>query len=223
MLIGDLMTRDVVAVSPGTPLKDVAALLVDHRISGVPVCDANGVVLGVVSEADILWKTQGHQPERGRFLHWFVDHTGGDDLRLNARDAGAAMTSPALTIEANVDAAKAARVMVEKRVNRLPVVDRGRLVGIVTRADLVRAFNRTDGEIEAEIRENVLLQTMWIDPARVDLSVEQGEVTLAGQVENRSGAELMESYVRRVPGVVSVSCQLTWAHDDRGRHIAHSL
>lgn len=223
MVVGELMTRDVLVVAPGTPLKDVAALLVEHRISGVPVCDAEGTVLGVVSEADIIWKTQGYPPERARFLHWFVDHTGGDDVRLNARDAGSAMTAPALTIDSGSDAVRAARLMVEKRVNRLPVVDDGRLVGIVTRADLVRAFNRPDEAIETEIREHVLLNTMWVDPARVDLRVEQGEVTVSGQVTNRSDAELMEAYVRRVPGVVSVTCQLTWAHDDRGRHIAHTL
>jgi CBS domain-containing protein len=223
MLVADLMTRDVASVTPGTSLKEVAALLVERRISGLPVCDASGTVLGVVSEADILWKTQGYPPERSRFLHWFVDQTGGDDVRLHARDAGSAMTAPAVTICSDTDAARAARLMVENRVNRLPVVDGGRLVGILTRADLVRAFTRVDEEIETEIRETVLLHTMWIDPSRVEITVEDGDVTLIGQVENRTGAELVESYVRRVPGVVSVSCQLTWAHDDRGRHVAHSL
>jgi CBS domain-containing protein len=114
--------------------------------------------------------------------------------------------------------------MVTKRVNRLPVVDDdGRLVGIITRADLVRAFNRPDTEIEAEIRDQVLIRTMWIDPKVVELRVEDGDVVLTGHVQTRSAAEIVESYIRRVPGVVAVSCVLTWSVDDRSRQAARSL
>lgn len=224
MRVADLMTQDVLVVSPGTALKEAAALLVARGISGLPVCDGDRRVLGVVSEADIVWKTQGYPPERRRFLHWFIDHAGDDQTRLDARDAGSAMTAPALTIAPGADVTTAARLMVTKRVNRLPVVDDdGRLVGIITRADLVRAFNRPDAEIEAEILDQVLIRTMWIDPKAVELRVEDGDVVLTGQVETRSAAEIVESYIRRVPGVVAVSCVLTWSVDDRSRQASHSL
>jgi len=204
MKIGDLMTRDVITVAPGTSLKVVAALLVERRISGVPVCDDQGHVLGVVSEADIIWKAQGYGREHNRFLRWMVDKTGGDFVRLDARNAGDAMTSPALTVGPDADVTSAARLMVERRVNRLPVVEDDRLVGIVTRADLVRAFNRSDAEIAAEIRERVLLETMWLDPSEFDLTVKAGDVTLTGKFED---PEVVESFVRRIPGVVSVDCR----------------
>ena len=204
MKIGDLMTRDVITVAPGTSLKVVAALLVERRISGVPVCDDQGHVLGVVSEADIIWKAQGYGREHNRFLRWMVDTTGGDFVRLDARNAGDAMTSPALTVGPDADVTSAARLMVERRVNRLPVVEDDRLVGIVTRADLVRAFNRSDAEIAAEIRERVLLETMWLDPSEFDLTVKAGDVTLTGKFED---PEVVESFVRRIPGVVSVDCR----------------
>lgn len=198
------MTQDVITVAPGTSLKVVAAMLVEARISGVPVCDGEGRVLGVVSEADIIWKTQGYHAERSRFLRWIVDKTGGDFVRLDARNAGDAMTAPALTVGPDADVTSAARLMVERRVNRLPVVENGRLVGIVTRADLVRAFTRADAEIAAEIRERVLLETMWLDPSAVEVTVEAGDVTLTGEFEE---PELVESFVRRIPGVVSVDCR----------------
>jgi CBS domain-containing protein len=107
--------------------------------------------------------------------------------------------------------------MLERQVNRLPVVLEDKLVGIVTRADLVRAFHRPDEEILREISEDVLLQTLWISLDRVTISVEGGEVSLAGEMENRTQAELAVAYVSRVPGVVDVHSDLTWQVDDLAR------
>jgi CBS domain-containing protein len=96
------------------------------------------------------------------------------------------MTSPAVTVGPDATVARAAELMIEHRVNRLPVVDHGRLVGIVARADLVRAFSRSDAEIEREISDAVLLHTLWVDPDSVSLVVFGGKVSVAGEVENRS-------------------------------------
>jgi CBS domain-containing protein len=106
--------------------------------------------------------------------------------------------------------------MVERGINRLPVVDAGKLVGIVTRADLVRAFVRDDALIAKEIRDEVIVRQFWIDSASLAVSVTNGEVSLRGQVEKRSIAELLASVVERVPGVVAVDSRLTWREDDRG-------
>ena len=101
--------------------------------------------------------------------------------------------------------------MMESGVNRLPVLDADdRLVGIVTRADLVRAFVRSDEEIERELREDVALRTLWIDPGRVAISVDRGEVLLSGEVESDADAELLERFARRVLGVVGVVSRLRW-------------
>ena len=113
----------------------------------------------------------------------------------------------------------AAALMTELNVNRLPVVEDDKLVGIVARADLVRAFARPDVEIETEINEDVLLHTLWVDPDTVSLIVIRGMVTISGEVENRSTAELIEAYIRRVPGVVSVHSDLRFQIDDLARRI----
>ncbi|MER3488130.1 MAG: hypothetical protein C4307_05140 [Chloroflexota bacterium] len=128
------------------------------------------------------------------------------------------MTSPAITIEPKRTVTEAAATMVEKKVNRLPVVDdEGNLVGIVTRADLVRAFVRSDEEIAREIREDVVFRTLWIPPEQVEVEVEKGVVTLRGHVENRSDAELLAKFVQRVPGVIAVESSLTWEDEDGRR------
>ena len=222
MRVDQLMSRDVVTVAPDAPLKDVARVLARDRISGVPVCDADGKVLGVVSEADILWKELGLEPARGGLFGWLLDGPEHDDERIAARTARDAMTAPAIAVAPHATVAEAAALMVEARVNRLPVVDGDRLVGIVARADLVRAFRRSDEEIANEIDDDVLLRTLWIDPDAISLVVLDGEVTLGGVVENRTTAELVSAYVRRVPGVVAVHSNLTWTIDDQARATAVS-
>jgi CBS domain-containing protein len=208
MKIESLMTRDVVSVSPDTPLKDVAALLSEKHISGMPVCGADGTVVGVVSEADILRTEQGIGPDVGGRLHWFFRRLDDEIDKLRARTAGEAMTAPPLTVRPAEHAAVAARLMVGYRINRLPVVEQGRLVGIVTRADLVRAFHRTDDEIAEEIRDDVLRDALWIAPDTLVLQVEDGVVTVSGPVGTELDVEAVVHGIRRVPGVVDVRSEL---------------
>lgn len=219
MKIEQIMSTTVTTVTPDTLLKDVARLLTSQRISGVPVCDADGAVLGVVTEADILRKEQGYAPEPGGLLGWLFEKADAEGARMLARTAAEAMTSPALTIAPDASVFDAARVMTTRGINRLPVVSEGRLVGIVSRADLVRAFHRTDDEIERELNDDVLLHTLWVSPNDVHVAVHDGVVELVGVLENRTQAELVSAYARRVPGVVDVHSDLTWRIDDQARRM----
>lgn len=214
--VGDVMTRDVVSVTPETPLKDVAAVLVERGVSGLPVCDADGAVVGVLSEADLLVK-QGGSPERsGGLFAWLVETASAPDLaKLRARTAGEAMTAPAITVPAGSSVSEAARTMVSLGVNRLPVVEDGRLVGIVSRADLVRLFTRSDEEIARDIRQDVV-KRLWIAPERIEVEVEQGEVVLRGEAETEVEAELLLKRIPLVAGVVGVRSELSWAVDRSG-------
>jgi CBS domain-containing protein len=209
MKVSEVMTKRVVTVATGTPLKDVARLLLSRRISGVPVVDEDGSVLGVVSEADILAKERSRGGNRSLLEHLL--EVNGADAKHDARDAADAMTSPAVVIRPDRPVAEAAALMLDRSVNRLPVVEKhGKLVGIVTRADLVRAFVRDDAAIEREIRSDVILRTLWNSPDRFHVHVEGGEVTIEGEVSDAESAELLSRFIERVPGVVGIRSRVTW-------------
>lgn len=216
--VRDVMTRTVLSVGPDAPLKDVARTLIEHRISGLPVVDASGKVIGVLSEGDLLAKERrpgavAHRP----LARLFGESAETRSLlaKAEATTAGEAMTSPALTIEASQPVDAAASLMMERKVNRLPVTEGGRLVGIVTRSDIVGTFARSDEALLEAIRNEVLLQALWLDPKTFQITVTDGAVTISGEVERSSTATILEHMVRMVPGVVSVSANITWTLDDR--------
>jgi CBS domain-containing protein len=215
MKVRDVMSTNVAAVGPDATLKQVAELMGDRGISGVPVVGAEGEVLGVVSEEDIVVKVASHPESAGVSWRLFAPE-GLDPGRLAAATAGEAMTIPAVTVDAEASVAEAARLMVDQGVKRLPVLAGGGLAGIVTRADVVRAFTRSDGEIWEELRNEVLPRQLWIPPEQLEVGVAGGRVTVAGEVETRTEADLVEAFAWRVPGVVSVDCSgLAWKTDDR--------
>lgn len=217
--VADVMTAPVFTVRRDTPLKDVARLLVDHGVSGVPVVNDDGTVAGVVSEADFLVKEQGAGEIRHRRLARLLGETTEARHQIDvvaAHTAGEAMTAPAVTIQAARAIREAAAVMTGQHVNRLPVTDADdRLVGIVTRADLVRAYVRTDEELVRTIRQDVLLRVLWIDPDGFEVAVVNGEATVTGFVERRSTAEIIEETIRMIPGIVTVRATVRWSFDDR--------
>jgi CBS domain-containing protein len=218
MRVQDLMTTEVLTVPATAPMKDAATLMAEHRVSGLPVVDGDRHVLGVVSEGDILFKETG-PPDRPSLLERLLTVPSTDsDLKLAARTAGEAMSAPAVTIGQRRPVTEAAARMIDEGVNRLPVVDdEQRLIGIVTRADLVRAFIRSDTEVEQEIREDVLRRAMWLDSGEVEVEVTGGEVRLGGNVETKADAEVLPRLVQRVPGVVGVLSKLRWRDEEQAR------
>jgi CBS domain-containing protein len=212
MRVAELMTTNVLTVRRETSLKEVAGLLAARGISGAPVVDDGGRVVGVVSEADILAKERRLTAPTATGLARVLGRRPAQDAKASARTAGEAMTAPALTVRADTRVDAAAALMLDRGVNRLPVVDgAGRLAGIVTRADLVRAFVHSDEEIEREIRDEVLLHELWLDPAHFSLTVQAGEVTVAGDLPAGPERDLLAARIRLVPGVVSVTVHETAA------------
>jgi CBS domain-containing protein len=218
--VKDVMTTSVATVGQAAALKQVAQLLVERGVSGVPVVNSDGVVLGVVSEADLIVKAAS-RPESAGILGALFALEAVDERHLAATTAGQAMTAPAVTIAPDQHVCEAARLMVEHEVNRLPVLDDNKLVGIVSRADLVRGFTRSDAEIWEELRNDVLPNQLWISPDELDITVAGGQVRVAGRVRTRTEAELIEAFAWRLVGVVSVDCaQLAWESDDRAARVS---
>ncbi len=204
MKVRELMTKDVVSVRQDTSLREAAAMLVEHRVSGLPVVRGTEVV-GVLSEADVVARTSGGTT--GGLLSWLFEPEIAE-RKVSAQTVGEAMSAPAVTIAATRPVHEAARRMITEGVNRLPVFEDGKLVGILTRADIVRAFARSDDELAREIRDEILRRTFWVEPGQVEVTVADGRVTLEGEVETETDAELLPIFVSRVPGVVGVHSEL---------------
>ena len=210
--VSSVMTPDVVTVSPLATYKEIALRMSEHRVSALPVVDQDGRVAGLVSQADLLLKEERPAAGPGGPLI----HPHGDAARATGRNAAAVMTSPAVTIGPEATLTEAARLMHRRRVKRLPVVDRdGRLLGIVSRSDLLRPYLRSDESVAREVREDVARRMLAIDPEALRVEVQDGVVRLHGTVETRSLATILTRLVERVEGVVGVDDRLAWKLDDR--------
>ncbi|MGW3498034.1 CBS domain-containing protein [Streptomyces sp. NPDC001020] len=217
--VGSVMTTDVIRAEYRTPFKEVARLLSDRRISGLPVVDDRDRVIGVISETDLVERQSealGTGEPKGRFpLAPLTPGARRQAARSRAFTAGQLMTSPPVTVHAEETIAAAARTMAQRHVKRLPVVDEeDRLVGIVTRRDLLQVFLRADAEIRTEVIADVLIHTLRLAPMTIDVFVVEGVVTLTGRLERRSETEIAASLTGQIDGVVAVIDQLTYRFDD---------
>jgi CBS domain-containing protein len=213
-LVKDLMTTQVVTVGPATPFKEIVARLAEHRVSAVPVVDDAGLVLGVVSEADLLLKEEFPDPDQDIPLFWTKRRRLERD-KAAASTARDLMTIALVSISPDATAAEAARRMHTANIKRLPVLgEGGRLVGIISRSDLLRVFNRADRPIRREIMDEVIVGEFMMDPNRFFIHVDDGVVVLQGRVERRSLIPYLVRAVHGVEGVVRVETRLTYDIDD---------
>ncbi len=209
--VADVMTRTVVVVPGSAPFKQVVRAMREYRVSALPVTDPDGLIVGVVSEADMILREDPAVLEP----HFFEGHARRDERRkaeaLVARDL---MTAPPVTVGPQASVADAARLMHERRVKRLPVVDlEGRIVGIVSRMDLLAEFLRDDDDIKTEVCR-VLTDDLAVVADQILVLVDDGVVHLEGRVERRSLVPTIWGAVRAVPGVVGLDERLTWELDD---------
>lgn len=216
--VRDVMTTGVIAVRGDTSFKEMAAMLGSSRVSGFPVIDRAGKVLGVVSETDMLIK------EAGRASHpeVFAGLRRSRDLQKAAGvTAAELMTSPPVTIGPEEPVQHAAFLMYDRAVERLPVVDEaGHLVGIVSQVDVLSIFSRPDEEIRREVTDLVAQPNFLTDPEDLEVTVEDGIVTLTGRpLTGQIGRDIIEA-VRHVEGIVAVRDQLGPADDDDRPHTA---
>ncbi len=203
----ELMTREVVTVGVDASYREVVALMDRHRVSALPVLDADGRPVGIVSSADLILKqdpaVRETGPPSGARAHV-------EQVKAAATTAGTLMTTPLLTVRPHQTVAQAVRLLHHFGIKHLPVVDdQDRLVGIVSRGDLLRVFLRRDEEIEREITEQVLGRPYVAVSVEVGVRVEGGVVRLEGHARGRRDLEALVDLVREVDGVVAVDSQVS--------------
>lgn len=214
LAVRDVMTDMVVVVREDTGYKDIVDALADFKVSAVPVVDADGRVLGVVSEADLLHKMEfGGADGHLGLLHRRRQRAA--QQKATGDTAADLMSAPAVCVAPSAAVGEAARLMEAEHVKRLPVVDvEGRLVGIVSRRDLLRVYLRPDTAIEREVASEVLRRTLAVEPGDVEVEVSAGVVRLTGNTDRRSTADIAVRLARAVDGVVDVVDELTYRYDD---------
>ncbi|GAB3831091.1 CBS domain-containing protein [Dactylosporangium cerinum] len=207
--VADVMTIGAISVQEDTPFKEIVDLLEAHEINAVPVVDRFDRVVGVVSSADLVPKIEfagdGDQPRsfEGR-------HTRQARGKAQGTAAGELMNAPAVTVTSTTSVVAAARAMEHDELKRLPVVDgTGRLIGMVTRRDLLKVFLRTDADIRREIVDEALKGVAGVPRDQVRVEVDDGVVTLLGTVEQGSLVPALVRRIERVDGVVDVVSHLS--------------
>lgn len=203
--VRDVMTERVVAVGQDTGFKRIVQTMHKWKVSAVPVLEGDARVIGVVSEADLLPKEeyQGREPAQ-------LDDTQhlSEATKAAAATARQLMTAPAVCVHPDSTVAQAARIMARCHVKRLPVTDsEGRLRGIVSRSDLLRVFLRSDEDIAAEVRREVI-RPLFPGESSVTVEVHDGSVTLSGDVVEPGLIAVSTRLTRAIDGVVDVRCEL---------------
>jgi CBS domain-containing protein len=207
--VQDVMSALPVSVSKTASFREIAARLRECRVSAFPVLDADGKVIGVVSEADLLVKEAvADEPHViWGLLAGIVHHAAR--AKAGAVTAAELMTSPAVTIGPDDTVEHAARLMYDRKVKRLPVIDQAGLpVGIISRSDVLAVFDRTDAEIREEIMTQVIAGRS--EPSWYSVIVKDGVVTLEGTPETVAIGHNLVSRTRHVQGVVAVRDRLVY-------------
>jgi len=219
MLARDLMTRDVISVTPETPARDVARLLLDHGISAVPVIDSTGAPVGMISEGDLISRDEG---DRDRRRDWWLgllaegQELSPDFLKSLSADEEARhlMAAPVVTVDETTDAREIARLLGQYRIKRVPVIRDGRVVGIVSRADLLRALVKqaqddaasepvSDADLAARLAAELRTQK-WASTAAAQFEVKNGIVVLKGAVFSDAQRTALRVAAESIPGVRGV-------------------
>lgn len=199
MQVVDLMTTGVISVSSDTGIREAARLMFRNRVSGLPVISGEGTLIGIITEAD--------------FLRLEVERQEGSPSP--GEDVSSVMSAGVVTTGPDTSIYDAAKIMTFQDVKRLPVVDDDqRLLGIISRADIVSIFTRPDDIIEDEIREDLIRRVLFVDPDQIDVAVSNGIVTLTGDIGTKNEARLLEELASRLDGVLRVESALEWRLDD---------
>ncbi|HET9780899.1 MAG TPA: CBS domain-containing protein [Candidatus Dormibacteraeota bacterium] len=212
--VADVMTERVHVASPMTPFKLLVRLIEENRVSAIPIVDQHGVPVGVVSESDLLLKERFDELESTSDLLHPRRHSR-ELAKAGGMVAADLMSSPAITIASTCRLIDAARLMQERKVRRLVVVDeRGKIAGILSRSDILQVFLRSDEDLREEIVEGLIPSLMLDHTQEIAVDVRYNVVTLDGDVDRRSDVDVLGRLTRNIDGVVGVINRLKYRWDD---------
>jgi CBS domain-containing protein len=212
----EIMTTPVITIGPTAPFQEIVSVMLEHAVGGLPVVDDNGRVLGIVTKADLLPNTEAPRTELipWRRPSWGAEQITDQHGMVGETTAGDLMTKNVITAEEETATHQLGQLMLCHRINRLPIVKDGVLVGIVTRTDILKSFKRSDNAILAAIREMVE-RDLWMEPQKLTIACLNGTVTVSGEVERRSERDLAVRLIKAADGVVGVNAdRFEFLYDD---------
>ncbi|MBE0489298.1 MAG: CBS domain-containing protein [Halomonas sp.] len=217
MQAADVMTQNVITVSPDSEVSEIATLLLEHGISAVPVVDGGGKVLGIVSEGDLMGRVENDASRRKSWwLRLFAGQDAADYVKSHGRRASEVMTKDPITIDEEMPLHKISRLLEKYHIKRVPVVRDDKLVGIVSRSNLLRGFSVVASEAsvtadDREIREAIhkeVDENTGVMVDRINIIVSEGKVQLWGLVENQQEKMAVQVAAENTPGVTAVDNNL---------------
>jgi len=228
MSASDVMTRNVASIGRDAPIGDAIRLMLNHRISGLPVVDGSGKVVGMLTEGDLLRRAETQtERQRPRWLELLLGpgRLADEYVRTHGRKVGEIMTEDLVSVAEDTPLAEIVQLMERRRIKRLPVLRGDALVGIVTRADLMRALGQLvdkepiSASDDDEIQKCVLAElarTAWAPRAGITVVVTDGIVELDGAITNEKAREAVRVAAENVPGVKGVRDRLVWVEPVSG-------
>jgi CBS domain-containing protein len=211
--VAEVMTTRVHVASPSTPFKVLVRMIEENKISAVPIVAPDGIPIGVVSESDLLLKERRRELEQSDLLH--ISRRRKERAKAEGLVASDLMTSPPVTVNVDTPLTQAARLMHERNIRRLVVVDRrGKIAGLVSRSDLLQVFLRTDEDLRDEVLAAVIPSVLTPALDTVDVTVRSNVITLSGEVDRKSDSDILARLSRDLDGVVEVVNQLSYRWDD---------
>lgn len=213
--VSDVMNRRVVSIGPDAAVTDALRLMLDERISGLPVVAADGVVAGILTEGDFLRRSEiGTEPHHGRWLEFLIGpgRLANEYVDTHGRKVAEVMSTRVVGVTETMPLSEAVGLMEQHRVKRLPVLREGRLVGILSRADLLRAFvtaadesncDTSDEGIRRRIADEIRRQA-WSPQSMITVVVAGGEVHLHGVLFDDRLRAALQVLVENVPGVSKI-------------------
>ena len=231
MRAADVMTHRVTTTSPDATVADAARVMLEHRISGLPVVDSQGAIVGIVTEGDLLRRTEtGTERKHPRWLEFLLGpgRLAGEYVHTHGRKVAEVMTRKVVTIDPSTSLESLVGLMEKHRVKRLPVVERGRIVGIVSRANLLSALAHLaplapeTARTDADIRRRILAEfdkNPWALRGCLDAMVEDGVVELRGVIGDERQREALKIAAENVAGVKRIIDHLVWVEPVSGMAI----